>query len=77
MYHLYLILKDRDSPPTIEEQEIASGRKVLDVDAVATYLSQVEKASANILLMFAKQQEQEVVSLVCLFGVIFDLILMV
>ena len=54
-----------------------SSRKVLDVDAVATYLSQVEKALANILLMFVKQQEQEVVSLVCIFGVIFDLILMV
>ena len=53
MFCLYLILKDCDAPPTVEEQEIASGRKA---DAVANYLGWVETASANILSMFAKQQ---------------------
>lgn len=64
MFHLYLILKDQVGSPTVEEQEIASGRKVLDADVVANYLGWVETASANILSMFAKQHEQEVVGLI-------------
>lgn len=71
MFRLYLILKDRDDPPTVEEQEIASGRKA---DAVADYLGRVETASANILSMFAKQHEQEAVSLLHIFDIILYLI---
>lgn len=74
MFRLYLILKDRDGPPTAKEEEMASGRKVLDADAAADYLGRVEKASANILSMFAKQQEQEAVSLIHIFDRIFYLI---
>lgn len=74
MFCLYLILKDQDGSPIVEEQEIASSRKVLDADVAANYLGQVEKASANILSMFAKQHDQEVVSLVHIFDIILHLI---
>ena len=71
MFRLYLIHKDHDDPPTVEEQEIASGRKA---DAVADYLGRVETASANILSMFAKQHEREAVSLLHIFDIILYLI---
>ena len=62
MHRLYLILKDWTNPPTNEELAIASGQKVLDLEAANVYLRRVEKASANLLSMFAKQVQVNVVS---------------
>ena len=63
MYRLYNILKACTDPSTDEELAIASGEKVLDVEAADTYLGQVEVASANLLFMFAKQSQENVLRL--------------
>ena len=63
MYRLYLILKNCTEPPTDEELDIACGKKVLDADAANSYLGCVEVAStANLLSMFTKQSQDNVVS---------------
>ncbi|KAG1841278.1 hypothetical protein F4604DRAFT_1939544 [Suillus subluteus] len=55
MYRLYLILKSRGTPPTEDELKMAQGEKVLDPDAAAAYLTQLEQASANLVDAFNKQ----------------------
>jgi hypothetical protein len=55
MYRLFLILKDRDEPPTDDEVAIASGKKTLDPTKAAEYLVKLEKASATLVDAFAKQ----------------------
>jgi hypothetical protein len=55
MYQLYLILKSRRTPPTEDELKIAQGKKVLDPDTAAAYLTQLEQASANLVDAFNKQ----------------------
>ena len=62
MHRLYLILKDQTDPPTNEELAIASGQKVLDLEAANAYLGSVEKALASLLSMFAKQAQENAVS---------------
>ena len=62
MYRLYIILKDRTGPPTDDELAIASAEKVLDTEAANAYLGRVEAASANLLSLFAKQSQENVVS---------------
>ena len=49
MYRLFLVLKDRDEPPTEDEIAIASGKKTLDPTKAAEYLVKLEKASATLL----------------------------
>jgi hypothetical protein len=56
MYHLYVILKDREEPPTPDEIAIASGKKQLDGHAEAKYLKKLEKTSENIKKAFEDQQ---------------------
>jgi hypothetical protein len=63
MYRLYLILKDRNEPPTDEEKAIASGKQVLDPSKAAEYLGQLERASANIVEAFRQQHQNAAVSL--------------
>ncbi|KAG2129576.1 uncharacterized protein EDB93DRAFT_117024, partial [Suillus bovinus] len=55
MYRLYLILKSRGTPPTEDELKMVRGEKVLDPDAAAAYLTQLEQASANLIDAFNKQ----------------------
>jgi len=62
MHRLYIILKNCTEPPTDDELAIASAEKVLDTEAANTYLGQVEAASANLLSMFAKQSQENMVS---------------
>ena len=63
MYRLYIIMKSRTDPPTNEELAIACGKKVLDTEAANSYFGQVKVASsANLLSMFAKQSQVNVVS---------------
>ena len=62
MYRLYLILKDRTDPPTDEELAIASGKKVLDTEIANSYYLGQAGTSANLLLMFAKQAQDNTVS---------------
>jgi hypothetical protein len=38
MYQLYSILKDREEPPTPDENAIASGKRLLDGSAEVEYL---------------------------------------
>jgi hypothetical protein len=61
MYRLFLVLKDRDEPPTNDEVAIASGKKTLDPTKAAEYLVKLEKASATIVDAFAKQNRQAAV----------------
>ena len=58
MYRLYILLKDRDEPPTPDEIAIASGHKVLDPATAAAYLDQLEKASTTIVDIFHCQAEE-------------------
>jgi hypothetical protein len=58
MYRLFLVLKDRDEPPTDDEIAIASGKKTLDPTKAAEYLVKLEKASATLVDAFAKQNQQ-------------------
>ncbi len=55
MYQLYEVLYKWPEPPTTEEEEIASGKRTLDNDASHQYLSQLEKASENIVKALEKQ----------------------
>ena len=64
MYRLYEVLHQRPEPPTSEEEDIASGKCVLEKDASREYLSQLEKASENIVKALEKQAAKAVV---CLF----------
>jgi len=63
MYRLYLVLKDRDTPPTDEEFTFASGKKHLDSAKAAEYLIHLEKGSLNIVQAFKEQNERVMVSL--------------
>ena len=63
MYRLYLVLKDRDMPPTDEEFAFASGKKHLDSAKAAEYLIHLEKGSLNIVQAFKEQNERVMVSL--------------
>ena len=58
MYRLYVLLKDRDEPPTPDEIAIALGCKVLDPAKAAAYLDQLEKASMTIVDLFHHQAEE-------------------
>jgi hypothetical protein len=58
MYRLFLILKNRPTPPTDEEALIASGKKILDSGKATEYLVQLEKASNTIIDAFNKQIEK-------------------
>ena len=62
MHRLYIFLKDHTEPPTDDELAIACAEKVLDTEAANTYLEQVEVASANLLSMFAKQSQENMMS---------------
>jgi hypothetical protein len=62
MFQLYSILKDRDLPPTLEEIEIASGKRKLDGKAEAEYMEKLEKSSQNIKKAFQDQQARAIVS---------------
>lgn len=63
MHRLYLVLKDRDTPPTDEESAFASGIKTLDPAKAAEYLVSLEKASLNIVQAFNEQNQRAAVSL--------------
>ncbi|SJL11777.1 uncharacterized protein ARMOST_15186 [Armillaria ostoyae] len=60
MYRLYEVLHQRPEPPTSEEEDIASGKCVLEKDASREYLSQLEKASKNIVKALEKQAAKAV-----------------
>jgi hypothetical protein len=66
------ILKVHTDPPIDEELAIASGEKVLDVEAAYAYLGQVEVASANLLSMFAKQSQENVASKIYILDIILN-----
>jgi hypothetical protein len=56
MYKLYRVLKDRAEPPTPEEIEFATGKKVLDAKNGCEYLKKLEAATENIQKAFAMQE---------------------
>ncbi|KAJ6559622.1 hypothetical protein B0H19DRAFT_905208, partial [Mycena capillaripes] len=55
MYRLYEAMSRRQSPPTQEEIDLASGATVMDAAAAAEYLGKVETATANIVKLFEAQ----------------------
>lgn len=63
MYRLFCVLKDRNSPPTAEEIDIASGKQALDNTHAKQYLKKLETASENILKVFERQVKEEAVIL--------------
>jgi hypothetical protein len=63
MYQLYLILKGREAPPTLDEIAIASGKKALDPKSEADYLRKLEDATENIQKAFAAQEAQAAVKI--------------
>lgn len=62
MYRLYELLKVRSDPPTQDELDMASGKKKLDGPAARAYVSQLEKASGNIIEALQRQAAQAVAS---------------
>jgi hypothetical protein len=62
MHRLYLVLKDRDTPPTDDEIAFASGKKFLDPAKAAEYLVSLEKVSINIVQAFNEQNQRAAVS---------------
>jgi hypothetical protein len=69
MHRLYLVLKDRNEPPTPDEIAFASGKKALDPKSEADYLRKLEDATENIRKAFALQEAQAAVHLQILFCV--------
>lgn len=68
MYRLYEHLKVRSGPPTQDELDIASGRKIIDGATVRPHVPQLEKASKNIVDAFQRQAVQAAASsLACIF----------
>jgi len=61
MYRLFLLLKDRNEPPTDEEKAIASGTKILDPAKATEYLARLEKASTNVVDIFTQQHQRAAV----------------
>ena len=61
MYRLFLLLKDRNEPPTDEEKAIASGMKILDPAKATEYLARLEKASTNVVDIFTQQHQRAAV----------------
>jgi hypothetical protein len=61
MYRLFLLLKDRNEPPTEDEIAIGAGKKVLDPTAANEYLVQLEKSSSKLIDALHKQNERTVV----------------
>ena len=62
MYRLYELLKVRSDPPTQDELDMASGKKKLDGPAAHAYVSQLEKASENIIEALQRQAAQAAAS---------------
>ena len=58
MHWLFLILKDRDEPPTPEEIDIASGRRKVDGE----YFQKLKTSSENIKKAFQSQQARAIIS---------------
>ena len=69
MHRLYLVLKDRNEPPTPDEIAFASGKKALDPKSEADHLRKLEDATENIRKAFALQEAQAAVHLQILFCV--------
>jgi hypothetical protein len=68
MYRLYELLKVRSGPPTQDELDIASAKKKLHGPAARAYVSQLGKASENIIDAFQRQAAQATASsLACIF----------
>ncbi len=61
MYRLYEVLHKWLEPPTEEEKDITSGKRVLEKDASREYLSQLESASKNIVKAMEKQAAKALV----------------
>jgi hypothetical protein len=58
LYRLYILLKGRDEPATLDEIAIAPGQKVLDPAKATAYFDELEKASTTIIDLFHRQAEQ-------------------
>jgi hypothetical protein len=61
MYRLFLLLKDRNEPPTEDEIAIGAGKKVLDPTAANEYLVQLEKSSSKLIDALHQQNERTAV----------------
>ena len=62
MYRLYELLKAHSDQPTQDELNVASAKKNLDGPAAHAYVSQLEKASKNIVDALRRQAAQAVAS---------------
>lgn len=61
MFRLYSVLHQRPEPPTAEEIDIASGKKVLDATAAKTYFKDLEITTENIIRSMALQRARTTV----------------
>ena len=65
MYHLYLIPKDYNEPPTKEEKAIAAAKQILDPSKATEYLKPLQRASTGIIEAFKNQHQNVVMALTC------------
>ncbi len=63
LHRLYEALKARGTPPTPEELDIAANRAPMNAEAVAKFVTGLEKQSASIVAAFQLQLEKNKVSL--------------
>lgn len=67
MYRLYMAMKERSSDEiTHDEIAIASGKKVLDPEALSDFLQKLESTSMTIQKAFEKQVKTAAVSRIIL-----------
>ena len=55
MYHLYELLNNQGTPPSVDELTMAKGEAVFDITAVDAHLVQLEHKSNTLLKAFTKQ----------------------
>lgn len=64
LHRLYEAIKARETPPTPEELDIAANRVPMNAEAVAKYVTGLEKQSASIVAAFQLQLEKSKVSII-------------
>jgi hypothetical protein len=54
-WRLYQVLEKRNGPPTLDEIDIARGKKVMDKDVAKVYMEELDNISNNIRSMLERQ----------------------
>ena len=64
LFNLYMVLKDRETPPTEDKMAFASGSKEFTGQDQAEYVKALETRASTIASAFFRQKQTEMVSYV-------------